>query len=121
MYRFCFGWGVCRVRDSSEDCSKAVDVRAEVGRVASLLVAFAYLAMAYFFGSSEAFHLSVTVVVLPLGCIWYGNEIGSFVGMTANGESEAGNFFGVLVAAVGWVVLFAMLAGIVFSSFWRLQ
>ncbi|MDZ7656524.1 MAG: hypothetical protein U0997_11320 [Sulfurimicrobium sp.] len=117
MIRFGFGWGVCRVRDSSEDCPKAVDVKAEAGRVASLLVALACLAIAYFFGSSEVFHLSVAVVVLPLGCIWYGTEIGSFVGMSANGESETGSFFGVLVALVGWVALFAMLASIVFLSF----
>lgn len=117
MFRFGFGWGVCRVRDSSEDCPKAVDVRAEAGRVASLLVAFACLVMAYFFSSSEVFHLSVAVVVLPLGCIWYGAEIGSFVGMSASGESEAGNFFGVLVVLVGWIALFALLASIVFISF----
>lgn len=109
--------GCCRVRDSSEGCLKVVDVKAEVGRVASLLVAIACLAIAFFFGSSEAFHFSVVVVVLPLGCIWYGTEIGSFVGMTTNGENEAGSFFGVLVVLVGWAMLFAMLVSIVYLTF----
>lgn len=105
------------MRDSGEDCLKVIDVRADAGRVVSLLVATTSLAIVFFWGSSEAFHLSVVIVVLPLGCIWYGAEIGDFVGMSANGENEVGNFLGVLVAVVGWVVLFAMLASIVFFSF----
>jgi len=89
----------------------------EIGRAVSLLMALACLVIAHFFGSGEAFHLVVIVVVLPLGCIWYGNEIGSFAGMPASGEGGVGNVVGVIITVVGWVVLFAMLAIIVFSAF----
>ncbi|MDP2783822.1 MAG: hypothetical protein Q8O38_04420 [Sulfurimicrobium sp.] len=85
----------------------------------SLLVALACLVMARFFGSGEAFHLTIAVVVLPLGCIWYGNEIGGFVGMSANGEGGVGNVVGVLITVAGWTVLFTMLAIIVFFALGR--
>lgn len=107
------------MRDSNGNCSKAGGERAEIGRAVSLLVALACLVVARFFGSGEAFHLAVTVVVLPLGCIWYGNEIGSFVGMSAHGEGDVGNIVGVLITVAGWAVLFTMLAIIVFFALGR--
>lgn len=97
------------------------DVRAEIGRVASLLVALACLLTAHFSGSRETLHLAITVVVLPLGCIWYGKEIGSFVGMSASEEGGAGNIVGTFITAAGWTALFAMLAMVVFIAFGRLQ
>lgn len=65
--------------------------------------------MAHFTGRGEVFHFAVIVVVLPLGCIWYGNEIGGLVGMSANGESGDGNIIGALITFAGWVALLAML------------
>jgi hypothetical protein len=100
---------------------KVADVRAEIGRVASLLVALACLLIAHLFGSREVLHLAITVVVLPLGCIWYGNEIGSFVGMSAHEEGGAGKIAGALITAAGWIALFAMLAIVVFFAFGRPQ
>lgn len=105
------------MRDSNENCPKAGGVLAEISRAVSLLAALACLATAYFFGSGEVFHLSIIVVVLPLGCIWYGSEIGGFVGMSADGEGGAGNVVGALITVTGWAVLFAMLATIVFIAF----
>lgn len=95
-------------------------MRAEIGRVASLLVALACLVVAYFYGSGETFHLALVVVVLPLGCIWYGDEMGGFVGVRANEEDGIGSIAGAFITIVGWVVLLAMLAIIVFIAFGRL-
>lgn len=89
-------------------------MRAEIGRVASLLVALACLAATYFLGNRDAFHLVVTVVVIPLGCVWYGDEIGDLVGMSTNEERGASNIIGMLVSLAGWVALFALLAAIVY-------
>lgn len=81
----------------------------EISRVLSLLVAISCLIVAYLYGSSEVFHLGVVIVVLPLGCIWYGNEIGSFVDMSASEEGGGDNFTGVLIVVAGWVGLLVML------------
>lgn len=104
------------MRDSNENWPGVGGVRAEIGRAVSILVALACLVIAYFLRSGEVFHLAITVVVLPLGCIWYGNEIGGFVGMTTTGEDGVGNVVGALITVVGWVVLFAMLAAIVYYA-----
>lgn len=85
------------------------EVGTEIKRMASLLVAFTCLVITFFFGSRETLHLAVTVVVLPLGCIWYGGEIGSFVGMSADEKDGTSNITGALIAGAGWVVLFSML------------
>lgn len=90
---------------------------AEAGRVMSIMVALACLFIARYFGSGEAFHLAITVVVLPLGCIWYGDEIGSFVGMPTNEESGAGNVVGAIITIAGWALLFVMLTMVVLSAF----
>lgn len=76
----------------------------------SILVALAGLATAYFFASGEVFHLAIVLVVLPLGCIWYGDDIGGFVGASADREPGAGDAVGVLIVVAGWVVLLGMLA-----------
>lgn len=95
-------------------------MRAEVVRAASLVVALASLALAHFLGTGEAFHLAVIVVVIPLGCVWYGDEIGDLVGMTANGEDGVGNIVGTLITLAGWIALFAILAIIVHLGLGRL-
>lgn len=105
------------MRDSNENHPKAGSSPAEIGRAASLLTALACLVMAYFSGNSGVFHLAITVVVLPLGCIWYGNEIGGFANMSSDGEGGTGHIVGALITVAGWAVLLAMLAAIAFSAF----
>lgn len=91
----------------------------EIGRGASLLVALACLVSAYFFGNGETFHLVLVVVVLPLGCIWYGHEIGGFVDMSANEAGDAGNIAGAVIVVVGWGALLALLAAIILFALGR--
>lgn len=88
----------------------------EIGRVLSLLVAISCLIVAYLYGSSEIFHLGIVIVVLPLGCIWYGSEIGSFVDMSASEEGGADNFTGMLIIVAGWAALLIMLLIVVLNA-----
>jgi hypothetical protein len=108
------------MRNSNENHQKTGSLSAEINRVASLLTSLTCLIAAYFSGSIEVFHLAIIVVVLPLGCIWYGNEIGDFAGMSADGEGGIGNVVGAFIVIAGWIVLFSMLAIIVFFAFRRL-
>lgn len=103
--------------NSNENNPKTSSTSAEINRAASLLTALACLLVAYFSGSGEVFHLAITVVVLPLGCIWYGNEIGGFAAISADGGDGTGNAVGTLITVAGWAVLFTMLAAVVFFAF----
>jgi len=87
--------------------------RLDAGRVASILVAIVCMAVAHFLVKHEILHLAIAVLVLPLGCIWYGSEIGFFVGMSATGEDNPGNAIGTAIKIVGWIILFAILAGLI--------
>jgi hypothetical protein len=81
----------------------------EASRVISSLLAIASLGVAYALLSDGAFHLTVTLMVLPLGCIWYGEEIGSF---TVNEDDNSRNPIGALITYAGWVMLLLM-AGLI--------
>ncbi|MHB1292497.1 MAG: hypothetical protein ACYCY5_09970 [Sulfuricella sp.] len=85
----------------------------DAGRVASILVAIVCMAVAHFLVKHEILHLAIAVLVLPLGCIWYGSEIGFFVGMSATGEDNPGNAIGTAIEIVGWIILLAILAGLI--------
>lgn len=93
-------------------------IRTEIGRAVSLIMALACLLVAYFSGNGETFHIALVLVVLPLGCIWYGNEMGGFAGGLAN-EEDGGNIAGMLITVVGWIALLSMLAVIVLIALGR--
>jgi formate hydrogenlyase subunit 3/multisubunit Na+/H+ antiporter MnhD subunit len=46
-------------------------------------------------------------VVIPLGCIWYGKEIGSF---SMSEENAGQNPLGLMITLLGWILLVGMLA-----------
>jgi len=92
---------------SGKGGSATGDTPFEIGRVISVLVALVGLVLAYWFSSAGVFHFAVAFVVLPLGCIWYGKEIGSFA--TAEAE-DAHNPIGSLITYTGWIVLSIMVA-----------
>ena len=85
----------------------------DAGRVVSILVAIVCMAVAHFLVKHEILHLAIAVLVLPLGCIWYGSEIGFFVGQPATEEGGPGNAIGAAIKIFGWIILFAILAGLV--------
>ena len=87
--------------------------RLDSGRVASILVAIGCMAVAHFLVKHEILHLVIGVLVLPLGCIWYGDEIGFFVGMSSTGEDSADNGIATIINMVGWIFLLAILAWLI--------
>lgn len=89
----------------------------ETSRATSLLAAIACLAIARFVAGGEVFHLAVVTVVVPLGCIWYGNEIGVVVGTPADGEDGMSKIVGALITAGGWIMLCTMLVIVVLLGF----
>lgn len=88
----------------------------DAARALSALVALVCVIVAYFFRNGEAFHATVTIVVLPLGCIWYGNEIGDFAGASSDDDGITGKILGKLITVIGWIVLLAMLAVVITYS-----
>lgn len=85
----------------------------EIGRVVSVFIALTSLAVAYWFHSAGVFHITVIVIVIPLGCIWYGKEIGSFTEVADDGGF---NPLGSLISLTGWILLTALLLILVWLS-----
>lgn len=83
------------------------DTQIEIGRVISVLIAVVGLAIAYWSPRVGVFHFALAFVVLPLGCIWYGGEIGGF---TADAEDDTPNPVGLLITYTGWITLLGMVA-----------
>jgi len=77
----------------------------ELGRVVSVLAALVGLILAYLAPNTGVFHFTLAFVVLPLGCIWYGREIGSF---STSEEDGTYNPVGALITYTGWTVLVVM-------------
>jgi hypothetical protein len=103
--------------DSDENHSNQRGRRTETSRAASLLAAIACLAIARLFASGEVFHLAVVTVVVPLGFIWYGDEIGVLVGTPTDGEGGTGKVVGALITIAGWILLGAMLAIVILLGY----
>lgn len=80
-------------------------MRFEIARLVSVLIALVGLAVAYWSPSAGVFHFTLVFVVLPLGCIWYGREIGGFA---TDAEDDASNPLGSLITYVGWIMLCGM-------------
>jgi 4-hydroxybenzoate polyprenyltransferase len=89
------------------------DIRYEITRIVSVLVALVGLAIAYWSPNVGVFHFTLAFVVLPLGCIWYGREIGGF---TADAEDDTHNPVGSLITYLGWIILFGMVAVLVWMQ-----
>lgn len=78
-----------------------------IGRVLSLLVALAYLAGAVVAEQrlSPAIVVFSAVVLLPLGMIWFPDEVGSFTGYVGRGGYIDSDTPPYLVSALGWFFL----------------
>lgn len=68
------------------------------------LVAAGYLVAAYVFTDSETMFKVVMFLFLPMGCIWFSEEMGSFTGFM-HGRYITSTSPGCAVAAVGWILL----------------
>lgn len=86
-----------------------------ISRCLSVVVGIAYLMAAVFSGPPEGVVLVGLYLVLPLACIWFGEEIGAFKGVM-RGHLVTSASPGCLVAAGGWLLL---LLPVVLGFFWR--
>jgi hypothetical protein len=76
----------------------------DFNRLFSICVALGYLGLAYFAYGWELVWRVGIFLVLPMACIWFGDEMGSYTGLTGRG-AITGTTPGWLVAAGGWLLL----------------
>jgi len=84
-----------------------------LSRLASLLVAAAYLVAAFVLRGSipQVLLACVVVVVLALACIWFPDALGSYTGPPEIGSIQR-TTPGMMIAMAGWVML-AIVPGII--------
>ena len=75
-------------------------------RALSLVVAAGYLVLVYIGGGfSPALLMVLAFLTLPLACIWFGEEMGSFLGLVSLIQMTSQSP-GCLVRFMGWILLF---------------
>lgn len=76
-----------------------------ISRIVSGAIAIAYVVMVYRTGGGEdALELTI-FLVLPLACIWYSEEMGSYPGVIRL-QAITSKTPGCMVAFGGWLLLF---------------
>ena len=86
-------------------------------KILSLLVSLVSLAVALIWGEAGDWLLFIGYLVMPLGCIWFSEEVGGFTGIGAKGIHISTKTPGILILIIGWVLLFmpVITVGIVMS------
>ncbi len=75
-----------------------------MGKVLSALIFLTYLILMYMIGGAEWCFRLFLLLLLPLACIWFPEELGDYTGLAGRGYvSESSP--GWLVALVGWILL----------------
>ncbi len=74
-------------------------------KIISGVIALTYLIGAYCFAGGETAFKAGISLILPLGCIWFSEEIGNFSGSVIRGGGPVTQSPGWLVAAIGWLLL----------------
>jgi hypothetical protein len=86
-------------------------------RILSGLVAVLYVVGAYMAAGVEGAGKAALFVILPLACIWFADEMGSYIGPTTSGAITSPTP-GWLVCIGGWLVLLLpVLIGIGYAIF----
>jgi hypothetical protein len=73
------------------------------GRFISILIAGAWLWLGFKGAGGEGMLKVGMFLLLPMGCIWFGDELGSLDAPTSSGYLKASP--GCLVALAGWLLL----------------
>ena len=81
-----------------------------VNRTLSAAVAVVYLVLGYYGGGPILLVRVAMFLLLPMACIWFGEELGAFTGVMRGHYVDAESP-GCLVAFLGWVLLFFPLWG----------
>lgn len=73
-------------------------------RILSGLLAVIYILVAFCAGGAEAGFKVAAFVVLPLGCIWFSDTVGGYIGPAWRG-AITGPTPGLVVRVAGWLLL----------------
>ena len=87
-------------------------------RTASGIVASLYLLFALFAGNSETVVRLALFLILPLGAIWFSDDMGSLTGVRFgrfSGPVVTNATPGSIVRIGGWILLLAPVAGAIFG------
>ena len=74
-------------------------------RVFSIFVAVFYFIVAYTASGAETAFKAVLVVILPLACIWFPEQLGGYLG-PAGSSTITATSPAILIRTLGWVLLF---------------
>lgn len=72
-------------------------------RILSLIISIAYLLFAI--NQDSRWPVMLGFLMLPLGCIWFGDELGGFIGVGSKGIFISETTPGIFVQIVGWLLL----------------
>ncbi len=75
-----------------------------LSRIISAVIAAAYIIAAFAMGDGELVLMTIGSLILPMGCIWYGEELGNYIGLLSI-PAITQRTPGCLVTVVGWVFL----------------
>jgi len=75
-----------------------------LSKLLSAIIAIAYVGIAFFAGGSEAAVKCGIFLTLPLACIWFSEEMGSYTGVM-RGQQMTSTSPGCVVAFMGWLLL----------------
>ena len=76
-----------------------------MAKIISLLIALVYLIVAFISGGSETLLQILVFLLLPLGVIWFGDELGGYTGRLIRLHYVVSSSPGYLVRFMGWVLL----------------
>lgn len=88
----------------------------ERGRVISGLLAVAYTLAAHLIWDTEAWFFLTTYMVLPLGAIWFGREVGDFATLTNLNAEVPDPLPGLIVVFIGWLLMLPPLVALIIYS-----
>ena len=74
-----------------------------MAKIVSLVIWFSYLITGYIFGERETLFIVLGSLSLPLGAIWFGNELGDWSGRIWFRPLTSSP--GYLIRFMGWVLL----------------
>ena len=92
-------------------------VKIMIGRIISVVVAIAYLLIAYFtMGGVFTFQMAM-FLILPLSCIWFSDLLGGYTGCSLMRGNIDRTTPGCFVAFGGWLLLFLPVIMLLISFF----
>lgn len=89
-----------------------------MNKIVSLILSVIYLIIAFFNGGSELLIKTFLFLLLPLACIWFGEEMGKYTGPTFGIKPHITKESpGCLVVLMGWVLLILPLVLFIINLF----